>query len=91
MIFFYKESKSKKKLFGGSGREGPGVSDFFYYYSKSKMKKSFFLLREGGGVWGWSKFILFLTINPKFKIIKTSFFFGGGGGGGGGGVGGWSK
>ena len=45
MFFFYKESKSKKKLSFWVGREGPRVSDFFYNKSKSKMKKK----RGGGG------------------------------------------
>ena len=50
MIFFYKESKSKKTFFGGWGREGmregPRVSEFFYYESKSKIEKK---IGGGGG------------------------------------------
>ena len=45
MIFYYKESKSKKTFFW-VGQEGPRVSEFFYYESKSKMKKK---LGWGGG------------------------------------------
>ena len=46
MIFFYKESKSKKNVFWVA-QEGPRVSEFFFYYeSKSKMKKK---LGGGGG------------------------------------------